>query len=231
MGTDVVVVVPYGGTCPHRAAALDHVLAWWSTWSTVVVGVDDSTDGWRKGRAVRAALDQVDASTRAIVIADADVFLDDHTSVDAAIEMVASGRARWAIPHRSVYRLTLDGTRRVLDGGRPRGPWARMPYVGQEAGGLVVVDLDTYRRAPFDDRFVGWGHEDQAAAMSWRTIGGHAWRGRAKLYHLWHPTPPRLSAGVGSDASRNLMLRYRAAAAVGPGAVDDLVREGVTPTG
>lgn len=56
-------------------------------------------------------------------------------------------------------------------------------------GGLLVVSRDGWDRVGgYDERFVGWGHEDSVFNIAlllkaaWDRIPGSAW-------HLWHPAP------------------------------------------
>jgi hypothetical protein len=163
---------------------------------------------WVKATAVADALSRC-RGYDVVVVADSDVWCD---GIDAAIDTVGSGRAAWAIPHHKVRRLDEASTARVLDGGALGGSYSQSPYVGVPGGGLVVTTPDVYDQVPLDARFVGWGQEDESWARALSTMVGAPWRGRADLWHLWHPPQARQTRVVGSEAGRILRDRYRAAA-------------------
>ena len=227
MATEVGIVIPFAsGACSWREAALVDVLAWWeaSGWP-VAVGAGDGA-AWVKADAVADGLGRL-GPLEVVVVADADVIPGSLASVAAAVDVVAGGTYRWAVPHRLVKRLSGEATRAWRATGQwPRSGWDRPPYRGQRAGGLVVLDAGLYRDAPLDRRFVGWGHEDVAADVAWRALGGAPWRGDADLFHLWHPPARKANEAIGSRPSKLLLDRYRAAAKLGPGAVAALVAAG-----
>ena len=206
-GPIVAVIVPWRETDEHRAAAWAHHRHRWRTahpdWQ--IIEGRPPTGPWVKALAIADGLTRTDADI--LILADADVWCD---GVALAVDQVAAGAA-WAIPHHHVYRLTADATAAVLAGGPLGGRLDRKPYRGFAGGGLTVIHRDLLERAPLDHRFVGWGQEDQAAAYSWHTLGGAPWRGRADLWHLWHPPQRRWSIQWGSQASHALWRRYRAA--------------------
>jgi hypothetical protein len=171
-----------------------------------IVEAPAAPGGWVKASAVTAAARRIDA--RVLVVADADVWCD---GVDGAVAQVARG-ARWAIPHRTVRRLTPDATREVLAGGFPGGgETIEAPYVGIPGGGIVVLDAAALRAVPMDPRFMGWGGEDQAWGYALQTMLGPAPRGLAPLTHLWHPPQPRDSRRIGSADNERLRRRYAVA--------------------
>lgn len=217
----VDVVVPFAGDCPHRRRALDYVLDRFAVtlpdWR-VVVGRADA-DRWSKAAAVADALDRSTADV--VVVHDGDVWCAE-TAVAVAEGLT---RRAWAIPHGKVHRLTETATAEVLAdrvplyGQRPQrvDPVDRYErvYDGFAGGGIVALRRDVYERIPLDRRFVGWGHEDESWAWALRTLVGSPWRGRARLFHLWHPPQEVVRFGRGSEASWALRERYRRLAAAG----------------
>lgn len=204
----VSVILPWQDGCPHRRAALAWVRERWEqTGAQVLLGRLPEGQPWCKAAAVAAALPA--AAGELLVLADADVWCDDWR---AALDAVAAGAA-WASPHTWVHRLAGDATRQVLGGAPPRATMrhAEPPHRAMLGGGLVMVRRDTYDRVPMDCRFIGWGSEDEAWARALRVLAGAPWRGRAALWHLWHPPQERLSRREGSRESTALLQRYRAA--------------------
>lgn len=234
MAGTVSVLVPYrGDDGGPRDRAWEYVRRWW----------EDSCPGWQikqgacqpgpwvKASAVAEALARSDGDI--LVCADSDVLCD---GVKAAVEAVQSGAARWAVPHRRVYRLTPAATERVLAGepmpepapGGPARPAARSAHqrrrsrewrapdfagihTGAVGGGLTVLPRALYEEIPLDPRYAGWGQEDTSWGDALTVLAGKPWRGEAPLYHLYHPPQERLSRTIGSLDGIALRRRYRAA--------------------
>lgn len=195
----VEVVIPYAGSCPHRARALKRVRGLYPWPVTVALGGSP----WSKAAAAMPAV--TSSSADVVVLADADVWTD---GIHEAVREVEAGAA-WGVPHRGVYRLTEASTANLVLG----EPWEHLetcerPYLGVEGGGVVVTHRSLLMQVPLDPRFVGWGSEDEAWAIALRTILGPPWRGKAPLVHLWHPPQPRISRARGSEASWRLRRRY-----------------------
>lgn len=214
----VSVLVPYRPDGAHRDAAWRWVSDWWADWFgqyEVVVGAPPEGP-WCKAAAVADALPR--SSGDVLIVADADVFVaPEH--LDQTVDLVRSGHAAWAAPHRRVVRLTPAGTGRLLGGGElPAEPEARRTglietsHTAALGGGLVVLRRDVYERVPLDPRFVGWGQEDTSWGLALRLLGGSWWRGAASpLHHLWHPPQARVDRKVGSSAGWALYERYKRA--------------------
>lgn len=235
----VAVIVPWRGGDPDRERAWDWLAGWWvreyPLWP-IFEGVPP--DGpWCKAAAVEAALPLVRADV--LVIADADVYVP---AVGKAVQMVAGGGVKWAMPHKRVYRLTQAGTDRLIATGEPPPPSRGDPvrgaapspirlvaqtHNGEMGGGCVILPADLYRRVPLDPRFVGWGQEDLSWGRALRVVAGPPWRESDPLWHLWHPPQPRLKRAVGSQAGLELYRRYRAAAT--PEQVSALLAEFAPP--
>ncbi|MCI3240290.1 hypothetical protein [Streptomyces spinosisporus] len=204
----VAILVPWRPDGGPRQAVWEWSHRQWANWHPdceIVTGA--CPDGpWSKGAAVADALAQTDADV--LVVADADVWCP---TVLYAIEEVVSGRARWAMPHQNVRRLTEEATRSVLGGASLSGQPTAEIHRGMPGGGIVVLDRQVLEGVPMDPQFQGWGQEDQAWALALETLAGPMWRGDSDLFHLWHPPAPRRSRSVGSAESLARYRRYQAA--------------------
>jgi hypothetical protein len=209
VATDVSVVVPFRTDCPHRLNAVEFVQHWWQQhfphWQLHVGGVDPGDGPWVKACHVDHLMQRVD--TEVVVVADADVILDDPAAMRAAVDNLNG----WSVPHKWVVRWDEASTGRLYEGATPTIT-TQPPYVGYLGGGVTVLPADAYRTVPLDPRFEGWGQEDESWAIALRCMFGDPWRGRAKLWHLWHPPQQRDSRRWGSSASKALAMRYRNAA-------------------
>lgn len=212
----VTVVVPWRSD-PHRAAAWRWVRTRYEQTGWPVVEGACPDGPWIKALAVADALQRVE--TDRVVIADADVWCD---GVPAAVD--ALDTHGWAVPHRTVLRLSQAATVDVLTGGEFRpDDLDEPPYRGYTGGGLVVLPTELARAVPLDPRFRGWGQEDVSWGHALTVVAGRPWRGTAHLWHLWHPPQPRDSRRVGNPDGHALWHRYLAART--PGAVLDLIGE------
>lgn len=222
---NISVILPWRSGDPGRERSLEYVRRRYAdehpSWQVVIGEVDPSLP-WAKAAAIRVGLEKATGSL--LVLADADVWTD---GVARAVDRVKGGVASWAVPHTQVVRLDQRMTTLVLNGQdfRPSG-LDRRPYTGIVGGGITVIRRELYEEAPLDSRFVGWGHEDEAAGHMWRCLAGQPWRGRAKLWHLWHPAQPKLSPAIGSRESKDLLNRYRSAA-YDPRQMRRLIAEGL----
>lgn len=204
----VAVLVPWRPDGGPRQTVWAWARSWWASthpdWHIVTGACPDGP--WSKGAAVADALRQTDADV--LVVADADVVTD---GISTAVDEVLAGRARWAMPHQLVRRLTEQATQAVLAGGALEGQPTAETHPGMPGGGIVVLRRDVLEGVPMDPQFTGWGQEDQAWALALTTLAGPMWRGRADLVHLWHPPAPRRSRAVGSVESLARYRRYQAA--------------------
>ena len=203
----VEVIVPWRGGCPHRDRALAWVLGRWLDLGFDATVAEAGDGPWCKAAAVNPAVER--SSADVVVVADADAWC---TAVGAALDAVEGG-APWAIPHRLVWRLDEAASDEVISGALDLGRlWMahteEVPYTGVAAGGLLVAGRDVLLDVPLDARFVGWGGEDHAWGYALSTLYGQPWRGRAPLWHLWHPTPERVSRIVGNEQSEALRRHY-----------------------
>ncbi len=219
------VLIPWRETDDRRARLLAHVVGRLRTDGHDVF-IGEHTDGpWCKSLAIAAALDRTDADV--LILHDADVIIP---GLPAAIEAVASGAARWAVPHGQVRRLDERSTDAVLAGGELRGRLSEAAYYGHAGGGCSVIGRADYEACPLDPRFLGWGRDDDAACLAWTTLYGPPWRGTEPLWHLWHKPQERANRKYGSDGNNALYRRYHEATGRGPDAMRALVDEAKATT-
>lgn len=217
------VIIPWRGGCPYREAALNRVVSWWESnypnWPVQVGEYSVDRGPWCKSKAILAAGDVGD--TDIVIVSDADVVCEQvELAVDTLRPARQGPRYLWAMPHRSVYRLTEHATRMVVQETwwpskmattRELQPYVSRSYAGYPGGGLVVLLGRVFNEVPMDPRFLGWGQEDHSWSLALSMLAGAPLRGQGVLWHLWHPKAPRILPGIGSDRGLRLWHRYRSA--------------------
>ena len=160
---------------------------------------------WCKARHIDALVRATTADV--VIVSDVDVW-PDPLSVRMSVRTVANGDRLWSVPYLTVYRLSEQASDQVRAGIWPvgrltagRGQLVERPYEGHPGGGVVVVPRQTLEDFPFDPRFIGWGHEDDAWSMVMHTIAGKPHRVRNGVLHLWHPPAPNRTRDVGRPES------------------------------
>lgn len=225
----VSVVVPMRGLDERRALLWEWVRARFAErhpdWQ-IVLGHDGRADGqpFCRSAAIIDGLRQADGGV--VLITDADVWCDQFV---AAVQAVADG-ADWCLPHGQYIRFTTEATDRILAGEDPAGldlpgNWEEEPYA-QRPGAVHAIRRDLALAVPPDQRFVGWGGEENAWGWALTALAGEPVRLDGRAWHLWHEPQPRQSRHVGNSANQALRQRYqRAASTWGTEAITQLVAE------
>lgn len=217
---DLSIVIPYR---PHPDR--DRIYTWVHRRITglmpdveLIVG-DDFDRGLPFNRA-RACNDGIAKSKNEyVLIGDADIVYDGD-AVHRAVDLLDKG-ASWVIGYTLKWHLSEETTEQLLRSSPAltitnlmKSKFTTDPiYPPPAAGGTsscVLIRREIFPEIRFDERFVGWGYEDQAFATVCTTLLGPYLRTPDDCLHLWHPY-------VGNDpnpyraASDVLWERYRAA--------------------
>lgn len=126
-----------------------------------------------------------------IIAADLDVVFQ-KDAVEEAVERAKDGE--WGFAFRNYYKLTKECSRRVRDA----SPDVSLAYENIEYedwhwevnSGLVVISREGFCQVGgFDQRFIGWGYEDNAFLR----LADHRWGPHFRIehgeaFHLWHPS-------------------------------------------
>jgi len=123
-----------------------------------------------------------------LVILDGDTVLDAERLI-AAVEQ-AGDYGEMVLPYSARNMLTEAGTRRIIDG--YEGSWERFVQTRERCrvSCCVVVPRALWDAVGgFDERFEGWGGEDEAFEAACRVVGGVR-RLQGANWHLWHRPSP-----------------------------------------
>lgn len=201
MRTDIII--PASGNCVYRASSLAYVSSLWSSlgYEPLVGSIDGP---WSKARAVNEALKRSTADV--IVVHDGDSW---SAATIEAIAAVESG-IDWAVPFREVRRLTPEGTEAVLGGHPFHSAKVMKKHRMVPGGGITVLQREVYDEIPLDERFVGWGYEDEAWGIALNCIASRPHIVGMNLYHLWHPpADKRTESKKNSLYWRNCYMKAR----------------------
>lgn len=179
-----------------RDVLFGYVLRWWHRHypeAQICVG-RNFDDPFHRGKARNAAHHV--AETDILIIADADT-VPDVTGVDLAVEMLLEEQAPWVLPYGldRYYNLSEDATLHILKH-QPNeirepsdaGDWEHK--LTSWAGCLVIPRAAWDAVGGYDERFIGWGYEDNAFQFALDTVWGAHRRIDAYCCHLWHAIEP-----------------------------------------
>lgn len=236
LDTDLAVVIAYRDMgCEYRRAAFNYVKAYYEEWlgdnasfftgTELIVESGDSDATFTRASAINAAIMRAEAQT--IVQVDPDSLVPGATLRTAV--QVALGTGTLVIPHSEFLYLDPEATTSILTHEAELAqvtPTHCETYGVGGPGNVVVFTRGAWRAAGgFDERFGLWGGDDAAFRYAVEAFRGPAERLQGPMWHLWHPRPPQSVPGhPGYTEQFALLAQYRDAAAIGPQAVRDLVR-------
>ncbi|KOR89613.1 galactosyltransferase-related protein [Paenibacillus solani] len=192
MFDQISVLIPYqsDGNGP-RDAALEWVLGYYARSmpeAQICIGeISGSGERFSRSKAINLAYRQ--ASKDILVIADSDIVYDPDL-LRASAAHVTSGQ--WVIPFSRILRLA-EHTSQLLLRQTSGWPLAVKPEILAEAatgfvGGFNMLDRNAYETVGgYDERFIGWGGEDEAFAYALDTLVSPHIRLDGEMVHFWHP--------------------------------------------
>jgi hypothetical protein len=120
------------------------------------------------------------------VLHGADLWVDPARIVESVAMAARDPDVGMVYAFTHAWRLTRAETTRFHRGARK---FSRVRTVGSFYGGVRVIRRALWEEAAgFDERFVGWGHEDRAFAhVTGILSSGHRRVHRGTMANLWHP--------------------------------------------
>lgn len=205
---DVSVIIPISLNDKPREQAFQWVKKFYETMFPEVelcIGVCNEKP-FSKAKVINKTVEKSKGDI--LVIADADIFYD-PSLLEQSIKQLETHA--WVIPFRNVLNISQKSTQDLLEI-EPQWPLPinietkSRPYGPRATGGVNIVPRTHFETVyGFDERFVGWGGEDDAFAASLKQLCGNAKRMDATLYHLWHER----NNGGHYAANRELLRAYR----------------------
>lgn len=208
---DVSIIIPFQTDHGIRAQHFEWIKKYYSRVmpeAELCFGITNDKEV-NRSRAKNLAVKQ--ATKEILVIADADVIFDPEVIVKSI--SLLNGAAI-VVPFTEVYNLDKGNTEELLKT-EPKWPidipfeeCTKETFYPGFAGKLLMVKKETFEKVGgYDERFIGWGGEDDAFALAVRTLCGGLVNVSGGIYHLWHPVSHYHTHPHG-EANRDLVWRY-----------------------
>lgn len=182
---EIAVLIPSFGTCPYRTTNQALVLDWYAQRNlTVYLGSDTASEGgfFSRARAINTAARTAHRECKSIyILADNDL-IPSAAHLASALEHLTTHTA--VTPHSETFYTTEMGRQQLLSTG------ATKHYEAKRIGSMsyVVIRASAFAQINgMDERFEGWGPEDQALIASLRHQIEEPLRLEGSRIHLWHP--------------------------------------------
>ncbi|SDJ53183.1 glycosyltransferase family 2 protein [Salimicrobium halophilum] len=168
------------------------------------------SDLFSKAKAINHAAEQ--ATGDIYVIADSDIVYD-PALLPKAVALLEDHP--WVIPYHRIHYLSKRCTKELLQEAPawplPTDVDAHTPNKRKQ-GGINIVRKECFDRVlGFDERFCGWGGEDEAFVHAMNAVWGKYVRVDADIYHLWHSRGKTASGNPYYQENKLLHARYRSA--------------------
>lgn len=184
------VIIPYAASNEkYRAHSYELVCAQWQAMGADVEiltepGIQPFNLSTARNLGARRARHEV------LAFVDADTVFTDPRWIHAAYDFVRRHEFAWAFPHGVYWTAEPHFTDAWYAAGpAPIGAPGTFSHrlVDNLSGILFVTQTAFGRVRGYDERFRGWGYEDNAFAASLETLVGPPARFPGELIHLWHP--------------------------------------------
>ena len=204
------VVIPYADPHENRQRVLDWILPFWEHHlpdAEFVIQPGPEED-FSKTRVLNEGVEA--AKGDIIVSMDADALMNPE-QLHEAIDIASTERA-WVMPYGQMYRLSMDDTELVMsldpqtfDPSRQVTPQrfreqARAVHFGAMCQVFPKNAFDEI--GGFDERFVGWGSEDECMKIVLDTIWAPSHILDGPIYHMEHHRIGMNESGIGNGINR-----------------------------
>lgn len=188
------LVIPYRDS-PDRTPLLEWVLKRYNYFFTgidVCIADSNPDELFNRSQAINRCVSVAKGSY--LIIADADVICD-IPSMDIALATVNHTERVWAFPNESYFIATPDNTTELMSLGYNYNFNVEMfdgyENIPSNTSAIMVMRREAFESVDgFDERFIGWGYEDNAFFHSMNTMWGPFVKiANSFAVHLFHEAP------------------------------------------
>lgn len=187
------MLIPYRSDKGHRDRIFEWLLDRYNVLlpdAQICIG-EDPQEPFNRARARNNAFSQATSDT--LLVADADTVFNPDPIMRAVWSVFS--RRTWILPYDTYYNVTMDDTFEILKsdpaGSLPR-PDRWDHRLTTAVSGLLVLSREAFEKVGgYDERFEGWGYEDNAFQLALDTLyTPHERFFGEYCLHLWHPVAP-----------------------------------------
>jgi len=192
---DLTIVIPFRAASERRMQIMDWICNRYRILfpeSNIVVSDSDKDKPFSRAQSRNHGVDMVD--TEYLLLADADT-IPFRPFIELGVKALQEG-ANWVVPYgtRGFYVLKKPFSDKLLSG--PPDAFVTPDtfewlHQTESWGGLILMRTESfYEVNGYDERFQGWGYEDNAFQRAMDTIIGEFTRIESGWSaHLWHEAP------------------------------------------
>lgn len=213
----VSCIIPFRSSDPHREELLDmtygRIMSYFPEWE-VIIG---DNEGQEFSRSAARNAGASFASGEMLVFCDADTIWNPE-QLEMALQVVHDSDS-WCLPYTMYYNLNELATEAILQCDEydllvePEEEEYDHALDYVISGTLVLPRFAYDAVGGYDERFIGWGYEDDAFSIALTNLVGHVQRVEGFVCHLWHPVAS--DEGFGQphiEHNRRLWQAYKQAA-------------------
>ena len=187
------VLIPYREDGGRRDQIFDWILDRYAALlpdAEICIGMDRKNHEFSRSAARNDAYEQ--ANYWYLLVADADT-IPEPEAIAHGINMLRDG-SPWVIPYSIYYNLGEAKSNEILQS-EPESAIVfeadDCEHIINSTAGMLLMERSAWEEVGgYDERFIGWGYEDNAFQLALDTLRGpHDRVSFGRGIHLWHPAP------------------------------------------